>query len=140
MIKTASGMFLSDGSGMEWDKPLDLTFYDRSSPGTKRKEVLDTAQSLIDGDRAAAYGDALENHQRIAAGWSVILGKEVKPHQAALCMAWVKIARLVVSEDHADSYVDLAAYAALAAEIQQRDSEERKSAARTSGHVADGSV
>lgn len=101
---------------------------------------MDAASGLIHGDRAEAYGDALEMHRRIAAGWSEILGHEVKAHEVALCMAWVKIARLVVSEDHADSYVDLVAYGALAGEIQQRDSENRKSAARTSGHVADGSV
>jgi Domain of unknown function (DUF6378) len=114
------------------------TFYDRKQ--MDRQKILDDASALINGDRAKAYGDALDNHRRIAAGWSVILGKEVKPHEVALCMGWVKMARLVVSEDHADSYIDGAAYFALAGEIQQRDSEERKSAARTSGHVADGSV
>lgn len=106
----------------------------------QRQKILKSAGDLIDGDRAKDYGDAYEMHRRIAAGWSEILGVEVKPHQAALCMAWVKISRLVVTEDHADSYVDLVAYGALAGEIQQRDSERRNSAARASGHVADGSV
>ncbi len=123
---------------VEFVKPEGATFYDRKP--LPRQKIMDAASGLIHGDRAEAYGDALEMHRRIAAGWSEILGHEVKPHEVALCMAWVKIARLVVSEDHADSYVDLVAYGALAGEIQQRDSENRKSAARTSGHVADGSV
>lgn len=139
----SGGWFLMDGSGMDEPVAEGATFYDRTHAAPKKKkraEILDTAKDLINGDRAAAYGDALALHRRIAAGWSEILGMEVRPHQAALCMAWVKMARLVVTEDHADSYVDLAAYAALAGEIQQRDSEERKSAARASGHVADEGV
>lgn len=137
-----SGWFLMDGSGMDTAETKGATFYDRFSPAPKKKreEILDAAAALVNGDRARDYGDALAMHRRIAAGWSQILGVEVKAHQAALCMAWVKMARLVVSEDHADSYVDLAAYAALAGEIQQRDSDERNSVARASGHVADGAV
>lgn len=128
-------------AGVE-DRPgtEDLTFYDRNSPKKKRDEILDAARQLVNGDRAKDYGDALEMHQRIAKGWSEILGVEVKAHQVALCMAWLKIARLVVTEDHADSYVDLAAYAALAGEIQQRDSDYRNGVARASGRVSCGDV
>jgi hypothetical protein len=129
------------------NKPEDTKIVEFAKPegqpfmiGKQRQKILDAASALIHGDRAEAYGDALAMHRRIAAGWSEILGHEVKPHEAALCMAWVKIARLVVSGDHADSYVDLVAYGALAGEIQQRDSENRNSAARASGHVSDRSV
>jgi hypothetical protein len=115
-------MIEKDIAGGFSDGPFDgAAFYDRDTP-KKRNEILDTAKSLINGDRAEAYGDALDLHRNIAKGWSIILGQEVKPHQAALCMAWIKMMRLVVTEDHMDSYVDLAAYAALAGEIQQRDS------------------
>lgn len=128
---------------IKWIKERDLAAEGQSfmiGPDVLRKKILEDAAALITGDRAKDYGDALENHRRIAAGWSVILGVEVKPHQVALCMGWVKTARLVETEDHADSYVDGAAYYALAYEIQKRDSEQRNSAARASGHVADGSV
>ena len=90
--------------------------------GSTRKEVLKSAGDLIDGDRARDYGDAFEMHSRIASGWSQILGVEVKAHEVALCMAWLKLSRLVESPGHMDSYIDAAAYMALAAEIQQRDS------------------
>lgn len=90
--------------------------------GNVRKKILKTAGDLIDGDRARDYGDALEMHRRIAAGWSEILGVEVSAHEVGLCMCWLKIARLVETPGHADSYVDLVAYGALAGEIQKRDS------------------
>lgn len=90
--------------------------------GKERKKILKTANDLIDGDRAREYGDALEMHRRIAAGWSEILGVKVTAHEAALCMCWLKISRLVETPDHADSYVDLVAYGALAGEIRKRDS------------------
>ena len=86
-----------------------------------RDLVLSAALSLVNGDRAKDYGDAFEMHRRIASGWTEILGVEVKPHEVALCMAWLKISRLVETPDHYDSFVDLAAYAALAGEIQSRD-------------------
>lgn len=87
-----------------------------------RDFFLDEAKNLINNDRAADYGDAYEMHRRIAAGWSEILGVVVKPHEVALCMAWLKVSRIVVSPSHTDSYIDLAAYAALAGEIKTRDS------------------
>lgn len=82
-----------------------------------RDEILETAASLINGDRAADYGDARENFARIADGWSVILDKKVHPHQVALCMDWVKTCRLITSPDHIDSWTDKAGYTALGGEI-----------------------
>jgi hypothetical protein len=87
-----------------------------------RQSVLKTAGELIDGDRARDYGDAYEMHKRISVGWGEILGVEVKAHEVALCMAWLKMSRLVETPSHSDSYVDAVAYMALAAEIQKRDS------------------
>jgi hypothetical protein len=83
----------------------------------KRGEILDEANRLTHGDRDKNYGTPYINHKRIADIWTVILGVEVTPSQVALCMAGVKIARLVESPDHLDSFVDLAAYAAISGEI-----------------------
>lgn len=90
-----------------------------------RKKIIKAAADLMDGERAKDYGDAYEMHRRIASGWSEILGVKVEPHEVALCMAWLKIARLVESPGHEDSYVDLVAYGSLAGEIQARDSAKR---------------
>ena len=84
----------------------------------KRTEVLEMAAELINGDRELDYGTPEENFGRIAAGWSVILEKDVSAEQVALCMAWLKIARLV-NGPHGDSYVDAAAYMALAGELSE---------------------
>ena len=81
-----------------------------------RSNILQEAESLINGDREAHYGTPQENFQRIALGWSVLLDADVSPEQVALCMAWLKMARLV-NGPHEDSYVDGASYIALAGEL-----------------------
>ena len=83
----------------------------------KRGEILDEANRLTHGDRDKNYGTPYINHKRIADIWEVILGFEITPSQVALCMAGVKIARLVESPDHLDSFIDLAAYAAISGEL-----------------------
>lgn len=86
-----------------------------------RDSILDAASDLVNGQRAKDYGDAYEMHRRIAAGWTEIIGVNVSPSQVALCMAWLKISRLVETPDHLDSFVDLVAYGALAGEIQHKE-------------------
>lgn len=83
----------------------------------KRHDILMEADRLTAEDRNKAYGDPYVNHKRIADIWAVILGHEVTPSQVALCMAGVKIARLAQTPDHMDSFIDGAAYMAIAGEI-----------------------
>lgn len=86
-----------------------------------RAEILHTAIDLTVGDREKDYGTPLKNHERIAAIWSVILECDITPAQVALCMAGVKIARLVQTPNHLDSFIDGAAYFAIAGEITGED-------------------
>ncbi|AXQ65190.1 hypothetical protein SEA_SCHMIDT_71 [Gordonia phage Schmidt] len=79
--------------------------------------ILAKAAELVAGDRAKDYGDARTNHQRIADLWSVVLGKRVEPHEVAACMVLLKVARLVETPDHLDSWVDMAGYAGIGGEI-----------------------
>jgi hypothetical protein len=73
-------------------------------------EALDAVK-----DRGATYGDAFTNHARIAEIWRVILGKHnITPEQVAQCMIAVKLARLVQTPGHYDSYVDICGYAGVA--------------------------
>ena len=44
----------------------------------------------LDGPRAKDYGDAYENHERIAKMWSVLLDKDVSVPQVLQCMVAVK--------------------------------------------------
>jgi Domain of unknown function (DUF6378) len=82
-----------------------------------RGKILDEAKRLTATDRNEIYGDPYTNHKRIADLWSVYLETEISPSQVALCLSLVKIARLIESPNHLDSYIDLAAYSAIAGEI-----------------------
>ena len=93
-------------AGMKWWGKMD------------RGEILDEAKRLTHGDRNKNYGKPLTNHQRIAGLWSIYLEQEISPSQAAMCLALVKVARLIETPDHLDSFVDLAAYASIAGEIE----------------------
>jgi len=89
--------------------------------------VLDAAKSLINGDRAKDYGDAYDNHARIADGWNVIIRGAltshgyVTPSHVTLMMDWVKTSRLIETIDHEDSWIDKAGYTGLGAEFVERD-------------------
>ena len=48
------------------------------------------------------------------------------PHDVAVCMALVKVARLM-HQHKKDSYIDMAAYAAIAGEIEARSETKDKS-------------
>lgn len=82
----------------------------------ERKKLLSLAAELISQDRAAIYGDARENHSRIARIWSALLDQDITPEQVYMCMIAVKLARLTHMPDHEDSWVDIAGYAALGGE------------------------
>lgn len=83
------------------------------------ENILEQAKELVVGDRQEDYGDKLTNHENIAALWSIFLRKKLTAHDVAMCMALVKVARLMHAHK-TDSYIDLAAYAAIAAEIHER--------------------
>jgi len=83
------------------------------------QEILKEANKLISGKRHADYGDKLTNHRNIATLWSIFLRTNISPHDVAMCMVLVKVARLMHAHKK-DSYVDLAAYASIAGEIEAR--------------------
>ena len=80
-----------------------------------REQLLKEALKVV-SHRGKDYGDIKTNHERIAALWSVILEKEVKATDVALCMVAVKMARLIETPDHQDSWVDIAGYSATGSE------------------------
>lgn len=86
-----------------------------------RGKILDEAKRLTASDRNEIYGDPHINHKRIADLWSVYLETEITPSQVALCLCLVKIARLMQTPDHIDSYIDLAAYGAIGGEISEEE-------------------
>jgi len=82
--------------------------------------ILKIAQDLIKGDRANDYGDKTITHSNIATLWSDYLGHPISAHDVAICMILLKIARLKTAHKE-DSYIDIAGYAAIAAEIEIKD-------------------
>lgn len=79
-------------------------------------DALEAAIHAVEA-RGENYGDVRQNHQRIASLWSVVLGQDVTPEQVALCMTCLKVARLIETPDHEDSWIDIAGYGACGAEI-----------------------
>lgn len=68
------------------------------------------AARLVADDRNSQYGHPLDNLDRAARIWSVILGCDVTAEQVALCMVGMKIARQV-HKPKPDTVVDLIGYA-----------------------------
>lgn len=63
----------------------------------------------VNGERNADYGTPLDNHERIAAIWSAVLGTRITADQVALCMIGLKLAR--ESHKHKrDNLVDICGY------------------------------
>tara|TARA_R100000773_G_C4165797_1_gene81612 strand:+ start:108 stop:362 length:255 start_codon:yes stop_codon:yes gene_type:complete len=81
-----------------------------------RVDILAEAENLINGDRAKSYGNAYENHKRIADMWSVLLNKQISVSQVYQCMIAVKLSRLIETPEHTDSWIDIVGYAALGGE------------------------
>jgi hypothetical protein len=105
----------------DWEREL----MERLEPKA-RGDILEDALRLTGRDRNKVYGDPQINHQRIAAIMTVLLDRKLAPgvvvtaSDAALLMVAVKLARLVESPAHLDSFVDGAAYMAIAGEIALR--------------------
>ena len=81
-----------------------------------RKDILEKAEKMINGPRAKDYGDAHENHERIAKMWSVLLEREVTVAQVYQCMIAVKLSRLMETPDHEDTWLVICGYSALGGE------------------------
>lgn len=82
-----------------------------------RAKILDTAKEFIMVDRAATHGSAEDNFGLIAAYWSAHLNKNISPHDVAVMMTLMKLARMRSNPAHVDSAIDAAGYSALAGEI-----------------------
>ncbi len=82
-----------------------------------RSEVIAAAAEAVNVSRRAAYGDLTQNFKLIANLWSCYLGVVIAPADVAALMALFKVSRIRANASHADSWVDLAGYAACGAEV-----------------------
>jgi hypothetical protein len=89
-----------------------------------RVEALRDAARIINGSRDAQYGSPIDNFDRIARIWSVILGIDVTPEDVAMCMAGLKMARYASKSGfQPDTWIDLAGYAGCGFEVGKLASE-----------------
>ena len=87
---------------------------------TPTNTILDRAKSIITGNRQTTNGKPERSFHKIAERWSLTLGTTVTAQQVALMMVDLKMVRAlegVTTEGHDDHFVDMAGYAALAAEL-----------------------
>ncbi|WNO28740.1 hypothetical protein SEA_FLAMETHROWER_25 [Microbacterium phage FlameThrower] len=92
----------------------------------KREEILRTANTIIHGDREKDYGAPIDSFTRLAEAFNLVLGPMLKPGArvtpagAAALMIAMKLSRLAGGDLKDDTWVDLAGYAALGAEVRDQ--------------------
>lgn len=94
----------------------------------KREEILNAAKACVCGDREQDYGSPERNFETIAEFWDAYIKAttaarggvvSIEPHDVAVMMGLMKTARIATSpRPKADSWIDLAGYAACGGEIE----------------------
>ena len=97
-----------------------------------RKELLEKAIEITEGARQQHYGTPEDNFSRIAEYWQTYLRQTqlvdgqiiLCPHDVAVMMILMKVARLAADHLHDDSWLDIAGYASCGSECAMKDSDE----------------
>jgi len=84
--------------------------------------IADEAKRIVSGARRSAYGKPEQNFSRIAAMWTAYAKAKGWPieftaRDVSPMMVLMKLARIVETEDHYDSWVDLVGYSLTGAEV-----------------------
>lgn len=91
----------------------------------KRSEMLDKAKETVCGHREQDYGTPEDNFGVIADLWSIYLASRMvdrlTARDVAHMMCFFKLGRLTTGTGTEDCYIDLAGYAACAAEIMENE-------------------
>ncbi|MNT85127.1 hypothetical protein D3C72_2252520 [compost metagenome] len=74
-------------------------------------EEFDTAYAKVTLDRRDVYGDPEDTYRRIAALRAIVDECPDEQIREILAMVVTKVARLIQTPDHLDSWVDVAGYA-----------------------------
>lgn len=88
-----------------------------------RASCLKSAESIVCSDRNQQYGDPENNFAQIANMWTAYLNVDIMPEDVAMMMIMLKIARVKTGSHKGDNYIDIAGYAACAAEIAANNEE-----------------
>lgn len=113
------------------DKPITAEVVEHHGEDEKRKltraDILHAAEKCVCGQREQDYGTPEDNFETIAELWETYLrracvdeagGVYIDANDVAMMMALLKIARIAAGGGKADSWIDLAGYAACGAECE----------------------
>lgn len=93
-----------------------------------RSEILQESISLINGERNSSYGDPVDDFATTADLWQTYLSRIIrhrdgvilKPHDVAVMMSLLKIARISWSPEKRDHWADLGGYTGCGYDCVQR--------------------
>lgn len=113
------------------DKPITAEAVEENSEDVKHKltraDILHAAEKCVCGQREQDYGTPEDNFETIAGLWKTYLSRAcvdeagcvyIDANDVAMMMALLKIARIAAGGGKADSWIDLAGYAACGAECE----------------------
>lgn len=112
------------------DKPITAEAVEKYGEDVKRRltraDILHAAEKCVCGQREQDYGTPEDNFKAIAELWEAYLNKactrgvnvRVEAKDVAAMMALLKIARIAAGGGKADSWIDLAGYAACGVECE----------------------
>lgn len=116
---------------IEDDTPDIREVVEKRGEDVKRKltraDILHAAEKCVCGQREQDYGTPEDNFETIAGLWETYLsracvdeagGVYIDANDVAMMMALLKIARIAAGGEKADSWIDLAGYAACGAECE----------------------
>ena len=86
----------------------------------RAKDLLTNAADTI-AERGKTHGHYDLTMLRTSKLWSDFLEREIDPMDVAICMALVKLARIMESPKHDDNFYDAIAYMAIAGELAVKD-------------------
>lgn len=103
-----------------------------------RADFLDHARALVCEEREATHGPVDKTFANMAARFSLVLGIDVTPYEAARLMIEVKLARADCGAFNMDDLVDVAGYAAICGELGWAADRDAAFAARDFGAACRG--
>ena len=99
--------------------------YDGLPEVNNREKLLNEAKRIVCGDRDQQYGKPEDTFRVIAEFWTSYLGTEITASDVCDMMILLKVARNRYKQKH-DTLVDIAGYAACAAECENYESGENE--------------
>ena len=86
----------------------------------RAKDILTNAADII-SERGKTHGHYDLTMLRTSKLWGDYLERDIDPMDVAICMALVKLARIMETRNHDDNWLDICAYLAISGELAVKD-------------------